>query len=134
MESEKHTWNSSGLALVLVGLVLLIVTGFLVAGYVQQPRPSASIGRPPDTMAIAGWMTLRYISRAYNVPEPVLLEALNISAEEARGQSLDQIALRRHETVQQILVIVRSTVEEYRGVPSSRAGPPLGSSRVDRAG
>ncbi len=121
MRLGKQASLNTGLALVLAGAALLILTAFFLAIYVQQPRPRTQIGGPPEMNAIAGWMTVRYISRVYHVPEPVLLSALNITETEARGQSLDQLARRRHETVQQVVLIVRSTVEQYRSQPSARA-------------
>lgn len=130
MTPVKQASTNRGLVLFFVGVALLIVTGLLLTAYVHQPRPGASMSRPPEVNAIAGWMTLAYISRAYNVPEPLLLDALNMSDEDARGQSLDQIARRRHQTTQETILKVRSTVEQYRGQAASRVAPSAATTRV----
>ena len=123
MKSGEHASLISGLVFLFAGGVLLIVAVLFLASYMQQPRVRAPMGGSPAADAIAGWMTLRYVSRAYDVPEPLLLSALDVTEQDARGQSLDQIAHRRNQSVEETVLIVRSTVEQYRGQSSGGTAP-----------
>src|SRR5579884_3107864 len=98
MTVGKPSSSNPGLALVSAGFFFLILASFLAVTYIQSPRPRVPPRRPPDVNAIAGWMTVRYISRAYAVPETVLLDALKLSEEQARHQSLDHIARLKHQS------------------------------------
>jgi amino acid transporter len=81
-----------GLLLLLAGVLLLVLAGHLAVTYAGRSGQRAALQRSPDVAAIADWMTLAYIARAYGVPQQALLAAVPVTAPEARHRSLRNIA------------------------------------------
>jgi hypothetical protein len=63
--------------------------------------------------AIADWMALRYLSRAYGVPEPVLLAAVHQSEPEAQHRSLADLARLEHTTPDRIIAEIQAAIRQY---------------------
>ncbi len=113
--------------MVLAGLVFLLIAGVFAVQYSQSLRHRAPIQRSSDVTAIAGWMTLHYIARAYSVPEPVLLAAVHLDEQQARHQSLDDIAQAQHKNTEEIIAVVRSAILQYKANPPT---PPAASDTI----
>lgn len=119
---------------VLAGLVFLLIAGVFAARYSQSLQHRAPIQRSADVTAIAGWMTLHYIARAYSVPEPVLLAAVHLNEQEARRLSLDDIAQAQHKSPEEIIAAVRSAILQYKTHPSTTPVAPGAIRRLPQAG
>jgi hypothetical protein len=121
--------------------VILVAAGcLLVLGSVLYARSRYNAlhshvnQRAADVSTISPWMTLPYVSRAYNVPEPVLLNALGMNRLQARRHTLAGIAALRHSTTQAIIATVRAAILQYRAHPPSTpvaapSMPPPGAGR-----
>jgi hypothetical protein len=115
-----------------VWTVLLLAAGaMLLAGAAYHARQHMH-GPPPhprqrtaatDVNRIASWMTLRYVSRAYGVPEPVLLRAVQLDFPHARLHTLGGIAATKGVPTQTVLTEVRDAVRQYRETNPGRAIP-----------
>ena len=104
----------------LAGVLFLVIAGHLAVTYAGRSGQRPTLQRPPDVDAIADWMTLAYIARAYGVPEQALLAAVQVTAPEARHRSLRSIAQSQHKPPEQVIAAIRAAVLAYRRQPASR--------------
>ncbi len=110
--ASRRSWLIAALAIALI--IALIVGGrgamrlyFRLTGPPPPPRQT-------DVSAIADWMTLPYVGRAYRVPEPELGRALGITPEGRRTRTLAQIASETGRSSDEVVEIVRATVTEWQ--------------------
>ena len=81
--------------------------------------------RQTDVSAIAGWMTVPYVGRAYRVPPPELFDALGVSPDRHRTSTLDEIARETGRSPTEVLETVRATVAARQEThPPPERGPP----------
>ncbi len=113
--------------------VALVVT--LLFGGRATWRLYNRLNRPPppprqtDVTAIAGWMSVPYVGRAYRVPPPELYAALGVPPENRdsrRFSTLDEIAAATGRSSDEVLAIVRATVTDWQEThpPPGRDGAP----------
>ena len=114
--------RKAAIAFVLAGLLFVAASIILAGGYFRA-LPRGGVARTANVEAIADWMTLRYVSRAYGVPEDVLLSSLGLSSTEAQHRSLAQIARLKRQSSDQIVATVRATVVQYRSTHRGEAPP-----------
>jgi len=110
--------------LLLAGLALLGGAAYHVYHHVSglpPPLTNRTAARDPNT--VRPWMTLRYVSRAYAVPEPVLLRALGVGPQQARHHTLAGIAALKGVGTQTVLDEVRAAIRQYREAAQERATP-----------
>ena len=115
----------------LVAAVAVAFVAVLVVGGNAAWRLARRFDRPPpmprqtDVSAIAGWMSVPYVARAYRVPPPVLFEALGVSPDGHRRTTLNEIAAETGRSPEAVLGIVRTTVEAWQEAnpPPERGGP-----------
>lgn len=78
---------------ILVGLFFIIFSGFngfkISRQFTQRPR---LLHRQTDVTSIQSWMTLGYISRTYDVPEPEFERKFEIEPGKYHHSSISQIA------------------------------------------
>ena len=113
-------------AFLAVALVVTLVFGGRAAWrlYHRLTRPPPP-PRQTDVSAIAGWMTVPYVGRAYRVPPPELFGALGVSPEGHRTSTLDDIARETGRTSTEVLDTVRATVEAWQEThPPPKPGAP----------
>ena len=127
MTTRKLSSKSLAILLVLAGLIFLTIAGLSAVRYAQSSRDRVAIRRSADVTAIASWMTLHYIARAYSVPEPVLLDAVQVNEAEARHRSLEEIAQSQHQSPNQMIAVVRAAILQYRAQPST---PPAARATI----
>jgi hypothetical protein len=117
-------------ALVAVAFVVALVFGGRAAWrlYHRLTRPPPP-PRQTDVSAIAGWMTVPYVGRAYRVPPPELFNALGVSPEGHRASTLDDIARETGRSSSEVLQTVRATVVAWQETrpPSQPGGPRPGA-------
>jgi len=109
--------------LVVIGVLLCLALGatiFLAAQTVQaiqQFREQHALRLAGDLSVntISPWMTIPYISRAYNVPESYLLESLHITdPKSVRHASLQSLAARYNRPVEELIHEIQTAIETYR--------------------
>lgn len=111
-------------------LVVALVGVVIVGGRAAWRLGHRLSGPPPpprqtDVSAIAGWMSVGYVSRAYRVPAPELHQALGVEPE-GRPRSFDEIAKETGRTSDDVLGIVRATVAAWQATHRQPGpdGPP----------
>lgn len=114
-----------------VAVVLLVVVG----GGAAWRLGHRLLGPPPhprqtDVSAIAGWMSVPYVGRAYRVPADELYRALSIEESGRHRQSLDAIAQATGRGSDEVLGIVRQTVTDWQATHSRPK--PNGAGSPDR--
>ena len=116
---------------VLVALLAVALAVALVFGGRAALRLYHRFSGPPppprqtDISAIAGWMTVPYVGRAYRVPPPELFDALGVSPEGRRTSTLDAIAAETGRPSSEVLEIVRARVRTRQEAnPSPDRGGP----------
>jgi hypothetical protein len=72
---------------------------------------------------IQSWMTLNYISRSYAIPESVLLKTANVTMQQARHQSLGNIAKTHKQSVALIIEVIRNTILQYKAHITATPSP-----------
>ena len=88
----------------------------------DRPPP---VPRQTDVSQIAGWMSVPYVARAYRVPPQELFGALGVSPEDHRRSTLDGIALETGRSSDEVLAVVRATVEAWQEAhPPPKPGDP----------
>jgi hypothetical protein len=108
--------------LIVVGLVLIAFFGMRATrSYVRLQQTGLS-ENAIDVEAIRGWMTLSYIARAYNVPEEMLFESLNIPQAGNEKQSIMQLARKYDSKPSDIRASLQAVILQYQQKATPKAG------------
>jgi hypothetical protein len=121
--ARRRSWLIAALSIALVIALLLGGRGAMHL-YFRLTRPPPP-PRQTDVSAIADWMTVPAIGRAYRVPESEIYRALGVSPER-RTYTLADLANDTGRSSDEIVAIVRDTVTAWQAshpVPS-RPEPP----------
>ena len=100
------------LCLALVATIFCAVQTFHAIQRFQQARTLAAQG---DVSTIQPWMTIRYVSRFYSVPESYLIEHLNIT--DSRPVShvpLRTLAVRYNRSIDGLIRDLQTAIKAYR--------------------
>jgi hypothetical protein len=117
------SWGWTALLLA-AGLALLAGAAFHARQHFHSPPPAPSHRTSAsDLNRVATWMTLRYVSRMYDVPEPVLLRAVQVGPLQARRRTLAGIASLRGVETRTVLTEVRAAIRQYRQSNPARPTP-----------
>ena len=139
MSSLPSSENSSRprfpwwLALIIaLGLLLTLVFGLRAfRSFRKMPRNGPPPAVMTDVSLIRGWMTIEYISRAYSVPEPVLIDGLQLSPQSSGRRTLGQIAAERNpDNPEQLIADVGTLILEFQarypqGLPTLEPKPGI---------
>jgi hypothetical protein len=125
--AHRRQWSIAlGLGLLLLGIVALLAVALILRSTFRSVPVAASKPAAPSVDSIAGWMTVRYIARTYDVPEPVLMRALGIDERQARRRTVAGIARAHHTSTDAELARVRAAILAYRaeggGTPPREPG------------
>ena len=113
-------------AIVAAGLVLtLVIVGQAAWRMAHRPPP---IPRQTDVTQIVGWMSVRYVARAYRVPPQVLFQALGASPDDHGTSSFDTIAVQTGRSSEEVLAIVQTAVTSWQ---EARPAPERGAPKTD---
>lgn len=119
------TRRRSLVALVAVAFVIALVfggrAGWRLYHRLTGPPPPS---RQTDVSAIAGWMTVPYVGRAYRVPPPELFGALGVSEQGRRTSTLDDIARETGRSSADVLDTLRVSVSAWQAANPSKPGGP----------
>lgn len=64
--------------------------------------------------AIEGWMPVGYVARSWDVPRPVLAEAIGLAPGDAPRRSLSAIAAERGEPVEALIARLEAAIAAHR--------------------
>jgi NADH:ubiquinone oxidoreductase subunit B-like Fe-S oxidoreductase len=129
MEKEKKLVSSSKqpkivYLLLIIGVISMIVAGvmgtrlFKKFGHLPPPSP-----RQTNVSLIEGWMTIPYVSRTYHIPEPMLLEKLNIDPGTSRKKSLQDLAKMQGQSQTAFLEKIRQIISDLQSQDPSFGNP-----------
>ena len=108
----KDSWtHNRGLLLVFLTVVAL------AGGFGVQAASQFIYWADPahQDQPLAGWMTPRYVSRSYDVPPPVILDALEMDRDAApRRASLETLAAEQEMTLQEMQTRIDAAVSAWR--------------------
>ncbi len=73
---------------------------------------------------IRPWMPIRMIARAYDVPPPVLLDALGLQPDSPDSRApINTIARRQNRPVSEVITTLKQAIEKFHAAPHGL--PPL---------
>jgi hypothetical protein len=131
--SEERVSVSARLKLIVMGMLLCLAVALTVVlavqtvHAVQQFQQSRYMAQSGDVSTIRPWMTVPFISRVYHVPEPYLLDTLQITdPRSVRHTALYVLALRRHQTPDALVRQVQTAILTYRSQHAPSATPGAG--------
>lgn len=104
-----------------MGVLLCLALGATVFCAVQTVKAIQRF-QQEQTLVVAGdvrtiqpWMTIRYISRVYHVPENYLYEWLHITnPQSVRHTSLRSLAKRNNQSLDGLIGEIQTAIETYR--------------------
>jgi hypothetical protein len=120
---KKQIGHKSAIFIICIGMLLLILSIAYLFINIRSIRHYYTIRHRTDVGLIQGWMTLNYISRSYAIPESLLLKTANVTMEQARHQSLSNIAKTHEESLSEIIKIIRNTILQYKAHITASPSP-----------
>jgi hypothetical protein len=111
---KKYFTKQTAAILVAIGLVLLVATGAYATHFFRSPARHIPSRVSRNVSAIQDWMTVRYVARAYGIPEQMLIDHLSITSQQANHQSIKSLAKLQNKDPLQLLEDVRSFVQHYQ--------------------
>lgn len=83
-------------SLLALGILCFLLAAVLSYQFASRIRSMQfPIPREASVNQIESWMTIRYISRTYHVPERILSEKLSLTPAQTRNMSLEKIAKQK---------------------------------------
>ncbi len=111
--------------LIVAGVVLIAFFGMRAIRSYMRLQQTGLSENATDVEAIRGWMTLPYIARAYNVPEEILFESLDIPKAGNEKQSIMQLARKYHSKPSDIRATLQAVILQYQqNAAPETAGAP----------
>ena len=111
---KKQIGYEGAIVIICIGLLLLAFSIFYLSRDIRNIHHYYVIRHRTDVNLIQSWMTLRYISGSYGVPESLLLKTARITTQQARHESLNNIAKTHKESSMQIIQAIRAVIIQYK--------------------
>ncbi len=128
-EIENSMKKNYIIVAILIVFALLLVSVFSFARDVSRfrrngifvyhgsPRTFHLLGKSPATLSdvdfLAGWMTLGYINKSFNIPPDYLKSQFSISDKSYPNETVSKIAKQEGTTTSAELQAVKTAVREY---------------------
>ena len=107
---------------------LFWLSGLLIALFITVffgIRAFHRFSRPPSNDPVREWMSIPYITHAYHVPPPVILEALGLPADTPPGKRpLSRIAKDLNLSTAEVLKRVEEAIAQERARHAPPGKPP----------
>jgi hypothetical protein len=113
-----HQWLLLGLFLVAV-----FATGLFAARAVRR----AVYWHYHRDETIRPWMSVRYVSRSYGVPPPVLYKAVGVEPVPGDRRPLRELARQQNRPVNDLISELQEAIKEWRASPAPPAPPGIPS-------
>lgn len=109
-----HQW-----LLLLLFLLALVATGLFAVRAVRR----AIYWRYHRDETIRPWMSVRYVSRSYSVPPPVLYRAIKVEPITRDRRPLRELAREQNRPVSELIAELEEAIKSWRAHPTP-PGPP----------
>jgi hypothetical protein len=123
-KSEKRPATNILLrGLLFLGIVCFCIAAFLsyeLANRIHKTR--FPIPREANISQIGRWMTIRYISHTYHVPEEVFIHKLSLTPSQMRNASIEKIAKQKNIESDILITEIKHILLEFS---PSRSSPPI---------
>jgi len=108
----KRIWTAAPIATVILGIAMAIAVVFsirLVAFWIYWADPNHR------DQTVAAWMTPGYIAYSWDIPRPVILEALTgFTPRPGRPMSLDELAEMNGIRVEDLIAATEAAIAAHR--------------------
>lgn len=110
--TARHIWQKHrivAVAFIAAVVVTVFFAGRLILFSVYWADP-AHRHQP-----LEGWMTPRYVAHSYELPPEVVRQALNLTPDHGRRQTLEQIAEERGMTLEEVQRRINEAANAHHG-------------------
>ncbi|WP_370458515.1 hypothetical protein [Aliiroseovarius sp. PrR006] len=117
--SLRRMWAAAPVATVILVVALLASTFFgvrTVSNWVYWNDPD-HIDQP-----IAGWMTPHYVAHSWDVPRPVMIEALALGDKDPKGRNLKRLAAAQGIPLDELIARIEAAIEAHRASAPDEGG------------
>lgn len=118
--SLRRMWAAAPVATVVLVVALLASTFFgvrTVSNWVYWNDP-AHIDQP-----IAGWMTPGYVAHSWDIPRPVMIEALALGEDDPKGRNLKRLAEAQGIPLDELIARIEAAIMAHRAAAPQEGGP-----------
>ena len=102
---KRHPWVTAIFAVATIAVVVFAVRLAAFALYWADPAHR--------NQAIAGWMTPGYVAASWDVPKPVVMDALGFE-ERGKRQSLEALAEERGVPLRSLIEALEAAIDAHR--------------------
>lgn len=117
--SLRRMWTAAPVATVVLVVALMASTFFgvrTVSNWVYWNDP-AHIDQP-----IAGWMTPHYVAHSWDVPRPVMIEALALGEDDPKGRNLKRLAEAQGIPLDELIARIEAAIMAHRAAAPQEGG------------
>ena len=121
ISSLRRMWAAAPIATVILVIALSASAVFgvrTIGNWVYWNDP-AHIDQP-----IAGWMTPRYVAFSWDVPRPVMIDALGMGDKNPEGRNLKRLAEAQGIPLDQLIARIEAAIEDHRATATTDGGQP----------
>ncbi|WP_133488235.1 hypothetical protein [Aliiroseovarius marinus] len=118
--SLRRMWAAAPVATVVLVVALMASTFFgvrTVSNWVYWNDP-AHIDQP-----IAGWMTPHYVAHSWDIPRPVMVEALALGEDDPKGRNLKRLAEAQGIPLDELIARIEAAIMAHRAATPQEGGP-----------
>jgi hypothetical protein len=117
--SLRRMWAAAPVATVVLVVALMASTFFgvrTVSNWVYWNDP-AHIDQP-----IAGWMTPGYVAHSWDIPRPVMIEALALGEDDPKGRNLKRLAEAQGIPLDELIARIEAAIMAHRAATPQEGG------------
>ncbi|MCK0170451.1 hypothetical protein MWU53_05205 [Aliiroseovarius sp. S1123] len=121
ISSLHRMWAAAPIATVILVIALSASAVFgvrTIGNWVYWNDP-AHIDQP-----IAGWMTPRYVAFSWDVPRPVMIDAIAMGDKNPEGRNLKRLAEAQGISLEELILRIETAIEEHRTTATKDGGQP----------
>ncbi|WP_298906676.1 hypothetical protein [uncultured Aliiroseovarius sp.] len=118
--SLRRMWAAAPVATVVLVVALMASTFFgvrTVVNWVYWSDP-AHVDQP-----IAGWMTPHYVAHSWDIPRPVMIEALALGEGDPKGRNLKRLAEAQGIPLDELIARIEAAIMAHRAAAPQEGGP-----------
>lgn len=115
----RRIWAAAPVATVVlvVALSVSLVFGVRTIGNWVYWSDPEHIDQP-----LAGWMTPRYVAYSWDVPRPVMIEALDMGDKNPERRNLKRLAEAQGIPLEELIARIKAAIEDHRAKASEEGG------------
>ena len=118
-ETKKPQGNIFSRYLLFIGFICFVLAAFLSYQLTHTiAQTQFSTPREANSNPIESWMTIRYISHTYHVPEQIFVQKLSLTENQAQRMPLEKIARQKNITTETLITEVKRILMEFMSDPN----------------